>query len=200
VDRLVPVAPQQLVRAVIPERRGRGGIGEPDHVIGIHNPDQLRLRLQHGGEEVLCPGAQAESVSEWGTRSLRARPSLRLDCAAESRSSERRRLPTRHARPPRPARRRGRRMGPCRPTARGAGSNESARFAGCGRRAGLGEPMRDRVLTTDAIKEHLAALTEAIGELLAVIAEHLPGRRSAAAKARHTARPVARATTEAITQ
>jgi hypothetical protein len=41
VDRLVAVAPEQVVRAVIAERGDRGGVGEPDHPFGIHHPDRL---------------------------------------------------------------------------------------------------------------------------------------------------------------
>ena len=64
VDRLVAVAPEQLVRAVIPQRRDRGRVGEPDHAVGIHDPDRLRRRLQHGGEEVLGTDVQASQVGE----------------------------------------------------------------------------------------------------------------------------------------
>jgi hypothetical protein len=49
----VAVAPEQLVRAVVAERRDRGGIGELDQAVGIHHPDRLRDRLQHSGQETL---------------------------------------------------------------------------------------------------------------------------------------------------
>jgi hypothetical protein len=59
VDRLVAVAPEQLIRAVIPQGRDRGGVGEPDHAVGIDDPDRLRDRLQHGGEKILGTDPQA---------------------------------------------------------------------------------------------------------------------------------------------
>ena len=50
---------------------------------------------------------------------------------------------------------------------------EALDLARRGRRARLGEPVRDRVAPADLVEEHLAAATEAAGELLAVIGEHL---------------------------
>ena len=56
---------------------------------------------------------------------------------------------------------------------------------------------------TREVVRRLPALPEPVGELLAVVGEHLlrhSERRQRAANARHTARPVARSTTAAITQ
>jgi hypothetical protein len=46
-------------------------------------------------------------------------------------------------------------------------------LAGRGRRAGLCEPVRDPVAPADLVEQHLAAPAEAIGELLAIVGEHL---------------------------
>src|SRR5919106_2185195 len=64
VDRLVTVAPEQLVGAVVAERRDRGRVNEPNSVVGIHDPDRLRGRLQHGGEEILGTDIQPFEVGE----------------------------------------------------------------------------------------------------------------------------------------
>src|SRR6187455_2812711 len=50
---------------------------------------------------------------------------------------------------------------------------EALYLPGRGRRARLREPVRDPVAPADLVEEHLAAAAEAIGELLAVIREHL---------------------------
>ena len=63
--------------------------------------------------------------------------------------------------------------------------------------------MGDAVVPADPVEQHLPALAEPVSELLAIVTEHFaryPEPRSAAANARQTALPVARATTEAITQ
>ena len=68
---------------------------------------------------------------------------------------------------------------------------------------GCREPVRDPVAPADLVEQHLAAAAEAIGELLAVIGQHLLRRPIALkrlANARQTARPVARSTTLASTQ
>jgi hypothetical protein len=67
VNRLVAVAPGQLVRAVIAQRRDRGRIGEPDDAIRINDPDRLGGRLQHGGEEILGIDQQTSQIGQ-GTR------------------------------------------------------------------------------------------------------------------------------------
>ena len=77
VDRLVAVAPEQLVRAVVAERVDRGGVGEPDQAVGIDDPDRLRSRLQHGAEEILRADAQAGQIGQ-GIRHAELR------CAIES--------------------------------------------------------------------------------------------------------------------
>jgi hypothetical protein len=64
VDRLVAVAPEKLVRAVIAERRDRGRVGEPDKAVGIHDPDRLRGCAQYSGEEIL--GADLPATPEIG--------------------------------------------------------------------------------------------------------------------------------------
>jgi hypothetical protein len=64
VDRLVAMAPEQLVRAVVAERRDRGGVGEPDHVIRIDDPDRRRGRLARGGEEILGTDPQANQIGQ----------------------------------------------------------------------------------------------------------------------------------------
>jgi hypothetical protein len=67
----------------------------------------------------------------------------------------------------------------------------------------VSRPVNDAVVPADPVEQHLPALPEPMSELLAVIGEHLgrtPNWRSAAANARHTARPVARTTTWQITQ
>jgi hypothetical protein len=78
VDRLVAGASEQLVCAVIAQRRDRGRVGEPDHAVGIHDPDRLFRRLQHGGEEILGIDPQASQIGK-GTRhaKLRVPSSLR---------------------------------------------------------------------------------------------------------------------------
>jgi hypothetical protein len=63
VDRRVTVAPEQLLRAVVTQRRDRGRIGEPDSVVRVDDPDRLRGRLQHGAEEV--PGID-QQASQFG--------------------------------------------------------------------------------------------------------------------------------------
>ncbi len=45
---------------------------------------------------------------------------------------------------------------------------------------GLGEPMGDGVVAADPIEQHLPALAEPIGELLAIIGEHFLGNPVAA--------------------
>ena len=80
---------------------------------------------------------------------------------------------------------------------------EALDLAGRGRRARRREPVRDPVAPADLVEQHLAAAAEAIGELLAVIRQHLLRRAIALqrlANARQTARPVARSTTRASTQ
>jgi hypothetical protein len=64
VDRLVSAAAQELLRAVITERRDRGRVDEPEHVLGIHDPDGLRGRLQHRGKEILGTDIQFCRVGE----------------------------------------------------------------------------------------------------------------------------------------
>jgi hypothetical protein len=64
VDRLVAVVPEQLVRAVIPQRRDRRGVGEPDPIVVIHDPDRLRGRFQYCSEEVLGIDVRANQVGE----------------------------------------------------------------------------------------------------------------------------------------
>ena len=70
-----------------------------------------------------------------------------------------------------------------------------------GRRRRLGQPVGDAVVAADLVEQHLPALAEPVGELLAIVGEHLlrhPEPEPApAANARHTARPVARSTTRA---
>ncbi len=68
---------------------------------------------------------------------------------------------------------------------------------------GLGEAVDDAVLPADPVEHHLATVAEPGGELLAVVREYLfghPEGLQASAKARQTARPVARRTTQAMTQ
>jgi hypothetical protein len=50
---------------------------------------------------------------------------------------------------------------------------EALHLPGRGRRARRREPMRDPVAAADLVEQHLAAAAEAIGELLAIVAEHL---------------------------
>jgi hypothetical protein len=50
---------------------------------------------------------------------------------------------------------------------------EALDLAGRRRRPRLREPVRDPVAATDLVKQHLPAAPEAIGELLAVIRQHL---------------------------
>ena len=64
VDRLVAVAPGQLLGVVVAERGDRGRVGEPDHTVGIHDPDRLPRRLQHGGEEILSEDPQAGEIGQ----------------------------------------------------------------------------------------------------------------------------------------
>lgn len=45
---------------------------------------------------------------------------------------------------------------------------ESFDLPGRGRRRRLGQPVRDRVVAADLVEQHLTALTEAVGELLAI--------------------------------
>jgi hypothetical protein len=61
VDRLVAVAPQQFVRAVVAERRDRRRVGEPDQPVGIDRPDRLRRGLQDRGDEILGAHLQAST-------------------------------------------------------------------------------------------------------------------------------------------
>jgi hypothetical protein len=60
----VAAAPEQLAGVVVAERLDRGGIGEPDHAVGIHDPDRLRGGLQHRGEELLRVDLQARQISQ----------------------------------------------------------------------------------------------------------------------------------------
>ena len=53
VDRRVTLAPRELVRSLVAQRADRRRIGEPDHAVGIDDPDGLPGRLEHGGEELL---------------------------------------------------------------------------------------------------------------------------------------------------
>ena len=46
---------------------------------------------------------------------------------------------------------------------------------GRGRRPRLGQPVDDPVVPADPVEQHLPALAEPVGELLAVVGEHLPG-------------------------
>jgi hypothetical protein len=64
VDRLVAVAPEQVVGPLVAERRDRGGVGEPDHVVGIDDADRLRGRGAHGGKEILRTDPQASQIGE----------------------------------------------------------------------------------------------------------------------------------------
>jgi hypothetical protein len=64
VDRFGAAAPQQLARAVIPQRRDRSRADEPDHALGIHHPDRLRPRLEHRGEQALDADPQAGQISQ----------------------------------------------------------------------------------------------------------------------------------------
>jgi hypothetical protein len=64
VDRLVAVAPQQFVRAVVAERRDRRRVGEPDQPVGIDHPDRLRRGLQDRGDEIL--GAHLPATTQIG--------------------------------------------------------------------------------------------------------------------------------------
>ena len=71
------------------------------------------------------------------------------------------------------------------------------------RRCRLREPVRDPVWRQILSNSTSPPLPEPVGELLPVVGEDLlrhPNRASACANARHTARPVARSTTDAITQ
>ena len=64
VPPLFAPAAAQLIRAVIPQRRDSGGVSEPDHAVGIHNPDRLCGRFQYCGEEVLGTDVRANEVGE----------------------------------------------------------------------------------------------------------------------------------------
>src|SRR4051794_14270437 len=76
---------------------------------------------------------------------------------------------------------------------------EALHLPGRGRRAGLGEPVRDAVAAADLVEEHLAAASEAIGGLLAVICEHLLRRAIALQRLRegHADRAAGRALDDA---
>ena len=78
------------------------------------------------------------------------------------------------ARPPRPARRPGPRTGPRRRAARGAACrwNRSI-FPVVVGEPGLGQPVGDAVVPADPVEQHLPALAEPVGELLAIVGEHL---------------------------
>ena len=95
VDRLVTVAPEQLVRAVIAKRRDRRGADEPDHVVGINHPHRRRGRLAHGGEQILGTDPQASQIDQgmrWHAKppgtseSTCAPPSLRTRVTHKCRS------------------------------------------------------------------------------------------------------------------
>ena len=64
VDRLVAAAPEELVSAAVAQRRDRGRIGEPDHVVGVHDPYRLCRRLEYGGEEILGADAQVSKIGQ----------------------------------------------------------------------------------------------------------------------------------------
>jgi len=87
VDRLVAASPERFLRAVIAERRERGGVREPDHVIGIHNPDRLPDRLQHRGERILSTDVQAGQISE-GTCHAKPLRTVQSTLNPERRSQE----------------------------------------------------------------------------------------------------------------
>ena len=68
----------QLLGAVIPQRFQRGRVGEPDHVVGIRDPDGCSRRFQHGCEDIAGADVQAGKIiqevghtSLWGEASLR---------------------------------------------------------------------------------------------------------------------------------
>jgi hypothetical protein len=71
VDGLVAVAAQQLVRAVIAQRRHGGGIGVANQAAGVHNPDGLGDGLQHrreqlvGGDLAAVPIAKLQVLRVW---------------------------------------------------------------------------------------------------------------------------------------
>jgi hypothetical protein len=74
VDCLVAAAPRQLLRALVTERRERGGVREPDHSAGIDDPDRLRRGFQHGGEKILGIDIGAGQVDQ-GIRHVKKPPS-----------------------------------------------------------------------------------------------------------------------------
>ena len=79
--------------------------------------------------------------------------------------------PPRH--PTRPAPRPGPRTGPRRRAAPGAGSVEPLDLPRRGRRTRLGQPVGDAVVAADPVEQHLTALAEPGGELLAIVGQHL---------------------------
>jgi hypothetical protein len=70
VNRLVAVVANELVRPVVAERGDGRGIGEPDRPLGIHDPDWLCHRVEHGGEEVLRADRPATEIGQGGRHAL----------------------------------------------------------------------------------------------------------------------------------
>jgi hypothetical protein len=64
VDRLVARSAQQLIRPLAAEGGDRGRVGEPDEALGINDPDRLRGRLQHAGEQLIGVDVQAGDVGK----------------------------------------------------------------------------------------------------------------------------------------
>jgi hypothetical protein len=77
MDRFVAVAPDQLVRAVVAERLDRGRVREPDHAVAIDDPDRLRGRPEHRGEEVLGTNEQPFKVDQ---RFGQTQPPITSEC------------------------------------------------------------------------------------------------------------------------
>ena len=64
VDRRMALAPRELLRSLVAQRADRRRVGEPDHALGIDDPDGLLGRLEHGGEELLDTEPQAGEIDK----------------------------------------------------------------------------------------------------------------------------------------
>jgi hypothetical protein len=83
VDGLVARAAEQLVRVVVAERGDRRWVGVADEAVGIHDPDRLGRRLQHGRQEVLrtnLPATEFRQRVQHGGPILRP-PERPIPCA-----------------------------------------------------------------------------------------------------------------------